>query len=240
MKISIITACMNAGNTIEETILSVINQTYFDIEYIIIDGASTDNTVNIIDKHKDKISYFVSEPDSGIYEAMNKGINASTGDYLFFLNADDTFLHNNMIKLVVNKISKNTAELVWGDLAFLDKRSGKFYIKKQDKLNKIYLLKNTPPQPALFYKKSVFDKVGLFNANYKIVSDHEFILKALLEHKVSYKYVGFPITIFNIGGISTNPAGAMHNKEKMEMLSQFYTPFERKIYNLIAKWLKIQ
>ena len=240
MKISVITVCRNAEKTIEKTILSVISQTYFDIEYIIIDGASADNTVNIIEKYKNKISYFVSEPDSGIYDAMNKGIKASSGDYLFFLNADDTFLHNNVIKLVADKISKNPAEFVWGDLAFLDKRSGKFYIKKQDKLNKMYLLKNTPPQPALFFKKSVFDKVGLFNINYKIVSDHEFILKALLEYKVSYKYVGFPITIFNIGGISTNPAGAMHNKEKMEMLSQFYTPFERKLYNLIAKWLNIR
>ena len=236
MKISVITVCRNAEKTIENTILSVINQTYDNIEYIIIDGVSTDNTLNIIDKYKNKISYFCSEADSGIYEAMNKGVKVSTGDYLFFLNADDTFLHENIIKLVAHKLTQTKAELVYGDLMFLNKETGKGYIKKQNKLNKIYLLKNTPCQPSLFFKRSVFDKCGLFNENYKIVSDYEWILKAFLEDNVSSKYISIPITIFNTGGISTNNKYyQILSQEQTEMLNKFFTPFERNFYSIISK-----
>ena len=96
-KISVVTVCYNAVETIEKTILSVINKTYQNIEYIIIDGASTDGTVDIINRYRDKIAYFVSEPDKGIYDAMNKGINAATGDWISFMNAGDTFYCNKTI-----------------------------------------------------------------------------------------------------------------------------------------------
>ena len=263
MKFSIITVCKDSEKTLENSILSVINQTYKNFEYIIIDGLSTDNTLNIIEKYRDKISQVVSEPDDGLYDAMNKGIKLATGDYLFFLNSDDQFLHNDVLKLVAgchceqsegiarfSKImrllrrcdatprndSNIDAELLYGDIAVLNKKTGKLSIQKHNKFNKIYLLKNTPCQPGTFYKKDTFDKYGGFDTNYKIVSDHEWFLNVFLKHDIKAKYLGFPVNIFNIGGISTNK----NREEKLiiernNMLDKYFTKFERASCEFISK-----
>jgi glycosyltransferase involved in cell wall biosynthesis len=285
MKFSIITVCKDSEKTIENTILSVINQTYKNFEYIIIDGLSTDNTLNIIEKYRDKISQVISEPDNGLYDAMNKGIKLATGDYLFFLNSDDQFLHDNILELVANchseaalppptsacchceegqspdvaiypnsiaeqiatlslvarndNTNKCYPDLIYGDIAVLNKQTGTLSIQKHNKFNKIYLLKNTPCQPGSFYKKDAFDKYGYFDTNYKIVSDHEWFLRVFLKHNIKAKYLGFPINIFNIGGISTNK----NREEKLiaernTMLNKYFTKFERTSYEFISKYCR--
>ena len=238
MKFSIITVCKDSEKTLENAILSVINQTYNNFEYIIIDGLSTDNTLNIIEKYRDKISQVISESDDGLYDAMNKGIKLATGDYLFFLNSDDQFLHNDILELVARNYNIGSCypELLYGDIAVLNKQTGKLSIQKHNKLNKIYLLKNTPCQPGTFYKKDTFDKYGYFDTNYKIVSDHEWFLRVFLKHNISAKYLGFPVNIFNIGGISTNK----NREEKLiaernNMLNKYFTKFERTSYEFISK-----
>ena len=236
MKFSIITVCKDSEKTIENTILSVINQTYKNLEYIIIDGVSKDNTLNIIEKYRDKISQVISEPDNGLYEAMNKGIKQACGDYLFFLNSDDQFLHDNILELVAEKNKDLKAEIIYGDIAVLNKKTGKFSIQKHNKFNKIYLLKNTPCQPGAFYKNECFDKYGYFDTNYKIVSDHEWFLRVFLKHNIKSKYLAFPISIFNIGGLSTNK----NREEKLiiernNMLDKYFTKFERFSYEFISK-----
>ncbi|HBG50086.1 MAG TPA: glycosyl transferase [Cyanobacteria bacterium UBA9971] len=244
MKFSIITVCKDSEKTLENTIISVINQTYKNFEYIVIDGLSTDDSLNIVEKYRDKISQVVSEPDDGLYDAMNKGINLATGDYLFFLNSDDQFLHNDVLKLVAgchcDATSRNNsnidAELLYGDIAVLNKKTGKLSIQKHNKLNKIYLLKNTPCQPGTFYKKDAFNKYGCFDTNYKIVSDHEWFLRVFLKHNIRAKYLGFPVNIFSIGGISTSK----NREEKLiternDMLDKYFTKFERVSYEFISK-----
>lgn len=236
MKFSIITVCKNSEKTIKNAILSVINQTYKNFEYIVIDGVSTDNTLNIIEKYRDKISQVICEPDEGLYDAMNKGIKHATGDYLFFLNSDDQFLHNDILKLVADCHCDDKPDLIYGDIAVLNKKTGKLSIQKHNKFNKIYLLKNTPCQPGCFYKKEAFEKYGYFDTNYKIVSDHEWFLRTFLKHNISSKYLDFPINIFNIGGISTNK----NREEKLilernNLLDKYFTKFERRSYEFISK-----
>lgn len=239
MKISVITVCYNSEKTIETTIKSVVEQTYENIEYIIIDGKSSDNTLNIIEQYKDKISKIVSEKDNGIYDAMNKGIAESSGEYLFFLNADDSFYDKLVIEKIVKQLSIKETDFIYGNLNTVNIAKRTSFIKKQNKLNKIYLLKNTPCQPTLFASRAVFKKCGGFSTKHKIVSDYEWILKAILEYKVSCQYVDITISNFNIGGISTNPEqNKLHDAERDEVINKYFTPFERKSYELISKYLR--
>ena len=117
MKISVITVCYNEAATIEKTLESIFNQTYQNIEFIVIDGGSTDGTLDIIEKYKDKIAYFVSEPDEGIYNAMNKGIKASSGEVLYFLNANDTLYSDDVLETVVSVFEKGNYDFVYGNIA---------------------------------------------------------------------------------------------------------------------------
>ena len=246
MKFTVITVCKNSEKTVENTVLSVISQSYKDLEYIIVDGASDDNTLNILDKYRDKLAKVISEPDNGLYDAMNKGIKASSGDYLFFLNSDDTFLHDNILELVAEKIKNGNElpELVYGDIAVLNKETGKLSLQKHSKFNKIYLMKNTPCQPGTFYNREVFDKYGYFDTDYKIVSDHEWFLRAFLKHGLyrnpdKVKYTGFPITIFNIGGISTSESRESKlTCERNDMLDKYFTKKERNLYEFLSKYLR--
>lgn len=235
MKFSIITVCKNSETTIEKAVSSVINQSYKNYEYIIIDGVSTDNTLNIINKYSDKISKIISEPDSGLYDAMNKGIKQASGDYLFFLNSDDELINRSVLQVVAN-MAENFPDLLYGDLMVQDKKTGRRSLQNHGKFNKIYLMKNTPCQPATFYKKELFEKYGDFDTNYKIVSDHEWFLRVFLKNKISAEYLGFPVNIFNIGGISTNK----NREEKLisernAMLDKYFSKSERISYDFISK-----
>ena len=237
MKFSIITVCKNTEKTIEDTILSVLNQSYKNFEHIIIDGVSTDSTLNIAKKYQDKVAKIISEPDEGLYDAMNKGIQNASGDYLFFLNADDKFLDEN----VLQKISElgTDSELIYGDQVFVN-NEGEFSKRKHNKLNKIYLMKNTPCQPATFYKREAFDKYGLFDTNFKIVSDQEWFLRTFLNHKITSQYTGFAITAFSTGeGLSTSSLGKERlNIERDKMFDMYFTQAERKKLEFAAKHLR--
>lgn len=239
MKFSIITVCKNSENSIENTLLSVINQTYKNYEHIIVDGVSTDNTISIIEKYRDNISKVISEPDDGLYDAMNKGINLASGDYLFFLNSDDQYFNNEILEKVAEQIQNSDYDLIYGDIAVSDNETGKVSIQKHNKFNKIYLMKNTPCQPGTFYKKEVFSKYGNFDINFKIVSDHEWFLRVLLNNRLNIKYLEFPITVFNTGGLSTN----ISREEKLIyerylMLDKYFSKFERNSFEFISKYCR--
>lgn len=238
MKVTIITVSYNSAKTIEKTILSVINQSYENIEYIIIDGASSDDTLKIINKYQDKITKLISEKDNGIYDAMNKGIEASSGDYLIFLNSDDCFNDNDVIKNFVMIAQKNKKELYYGDLKVYNPSNQSFSIKKHNFINKIFLMKNTPSQPATFYKKDVFEKYGNFRIDYKIVSDQEWFLRAFLKSKISAEYLNFIVTVFSTGGISSEEANIQHNIERKKMFDEYFTAFEQKSYGFLSKYLR--
>ena len=201
MKITVITVCLNKGSEIERTIKSVISQTYQNIEYWIIDGLSTDGTINILKRYKKHLN-FISEKDKGIYEAMNKGIEKATGDYLLFLNAGDYFLSDYSVDILALKNSGE--DLIYGNILV---REDEFEWTKlyPNLLSVDYFLKDTLPHPATLIKRLTINRIGRFNIENTIVSDWEFFMTAVCKFKVSYKYVNATITVFYANGISSDP-----------------------------------
>lgn len=199
MKISIITVCYNTASTIEKTILSVINQSYKDLEYIIIDGNSKDGTVDVIKKYSKSIAYWVSEPDKGIYDAMNKGIKIATGDYICFMNAGDTFYNASTIMDVVKYINKSNPDIIYGDTNFIYE-----WGEKIQKPEPIINLNNKMVFCHLSsIVKSQLIKEQLFDTKYKISADYNFLYKQYKARK-KFEYIPICITNFdNVYGIST-------------------------------------
>jgi glycosyltransferase involved in cell wall biosynthesis len=201
--ISIVTVSYNAVATIEETILSVINQTYSNIEYIIIDGGSTDGTVDIIKKYQDKIAYWVSEPDKGIYDAMNKGVVIATGDFLVFLGADDIFFTSKVLECIILKIT--SYEIVYyGDVYMTD--ICKIY---WGKFNSVKLAIGNICHQAIFYPKGIY-KANKYQLKYKVYADY--IYNISIYYHVKFKYLNETIVVFNYNGFSCKTIDEEFNK----------------------------
>ncbi|MBQ2645573.1 glycosyltransferase [bacterium] len=241
MKISVITVCYNSENVIERTLQSVVSQTFDDFEYLIIDGASNDNTLAIIEKYKENFSKMkvFSEKDKGIYDAMNKGIANANGDYIIFLNADDVFLHENVLKLVSEKID-GAKDLYYGDLIFLEKSTGKLNNRRQNNVNYVYLCGGMLFHPAIFASKKLFEKIGNFDIQYRIVADYDWILRALVANKGSCEYLDIPITIFADGeGASSNPKNKeLHKKERQSVQKKYFSPLMIIFSNFVYKSMR--
>lgn len=209
--ITVVTVSFNAVSCIEETILSVINQTYLNLQYIIVDGGSTDGTVDIIKKYADKISYWISEPDKGIYDAMNKGIDMAKGEWINFMNSGDTFYANDTIESIF--LQQHTEDIIYGDVQ-LSFEWGKI-IKRARNINEII-------HGMIFCHQSSFVKIDImrankFNLEYKIAADYHFFLK-MYEQRKKYKYVGFPISVFEAetGLSSRREVDALIDKLKVQ------------------------
>jgi len=198
-KLSIITVNLNNAAGLQKTIESVVNQTFTDYEYIVIDGGSTDGSVEIIKQYADKITYWVSEPDKGIYNAMNKGIKVANGEYLQFLNSGDWLLEKNTFERVFSVFPDK--EVVYGNLMLI---SGEY--KSPKKITFTNLFFGSLPHPATFFKRSLFDNYGLYNEEFKIVSDWEFYLIVLAKNSCSFEHIDIPITYFDQNGISSQEA----------------------------------
>lgn len=213
-KISVVTVCYNAAATIEKTIRSVLNQTYLNIEYIIIDGGSTDGTVEIIKKYTNHITYWISEPDKGIYDAMNKGVQASTGNFLIFLGADDILYNRTVFQDVVVKIS--TYDIVYyGDVIY--KTSKKKY---DGKFSHFKLMRKNICHQAIFYPRKYLIQYP-YNSKYKVYAD--WILNhQLYADSVSFYYLDLIITIFNDTGLSSYAIDEVYSAEKNILLRKFY------------------
>ncbi len=202
-KVSIITVSYNAVGTIEQTILSVVNQTYSNIEYIIIDGGSTDGTIDIIKKYQDKITYWVSESDNGIYDAMNKGINIANGEIIGIINADDWY-EKNAIEISVNNLLKNEElDGICGDIFVYMECSKCTLVKRICSSTSLNLLKNgmTIMHPTVFLKKRFYYKYGNFNTEFRIAADYDLMLRASL-NGANIKYIPMIISHFRLGGTS--------------------------------------
>lgn len=228
-KLSIITVNLNNKDGLQKTIDSVINQTCQDFEWLIIDGGSTDGSKELIEKYSVHINYWVSEPDDGIYSAMNKGIYASKGEYLLFLNSGDMF-YNNRVLQHASKYLKDK-DLYIGR----EKRSDSIVdIDISDRYQILYTLCTTFfPHQSTFIKRSLFSKYGLFNSNRKIVSDWEFFLNLILKGDPSIKKIPFIVTIFNNQGISsTNPE--ILNKEREMVLNE--RPYIKILINFFTNY----
>lgn len=204
-KVSIITVCYNSEKTIEDTLQSVINQSYPDIEYIVIDGASTDSTLSIINKYKDKIATIVSEKDNGIYDAINKGINLATGDIIANLNSDDFYIDNNVIADVVTTFEKEKTDTLYADLYYVDAvDTNKIvrYWKSKPYKDGFFLRGWMPPHPTFFVKKEVYQQHGLFDLQFKSAADYEIMLRFIHRFKTSIAYLPRVIVKMRVGGVS--------------------------------------
>ncbi len=206
MKISVITVSLNSANTIRDTIDSVIRQDHKNIEYIIIDGGSTDGTFDIITSYSEHVHRMVSEPDQGIYHAMNKGIRLATGDVVGVLNSDDFYAHDAVLSLVNEAFVSSGADIVFGDLVFVDKddvtRVKRYYSSKKFRPWKLRF-GWMPPHPATFIRREAFARAGLYSLDYKIAADYEMLVRLLLGHRCSFFRIPDVLVRMRFGGVST-------------------------------------
>ncbi len=255
MKISIITVCYNSSKTIARTIESVLSQNDVQLEYLIIDGASKDNTLSIAESYSEKfankgIDYKIqSEPDKGIYDAMNKGVKLATGDVIGILNSDDCYASNDVLFTVINGFINYKTETLYGDLLYVKDnkpfrywKSGKFHTFKHGWM---------PPHPAFFVTKEAYNKYGLYRLDCGVNADYEFMLRLLEKEKATTCWVNKIFVYMAAGGTSDNGInsriqGVVDNKiawKVNNMNPPFYTVYWKKIRKIpqfiIAKFMKI-
>ena len=203
LKISLITVAFNAENTIERCIQSVIRQTFKNVEYIIIDGSSTDRTIQIVDQYKKHINIFLSEPDGGIYDAMNKGIKLAAGDIIGMLNADDFFKDDNILNTVAKTFIQQNTPIIYGDLDFVNSqgkivrkwRSGQY---TRGMFNWGWM----PPHPTFYCKRELFYTLGFYSLEYGTAADYELMLRFMHLNNIYAFYIKKVLIGMEIGGIS--------------------------------------
>jgi len=205
MKVSIITPVYNRAKTLEHCIQSVQKQTYPHLEHIIIDGGSIDGTIEIIKKYEDKIAHWISEPDKGIYDAMNKGIKAARGDIIGILNSDDFCVDENVIETVVKNMDEANVDSCYGDLVYIDRNDTKKVLRywKSGEFNKKkFRFGWMPPHPTFFVKREIYEKYGLFNLDFPLAADYEIMLRFLYKYGVSSVYIPKVLVKMRSGGTS--------------------------------------
>jgi glycosyltransferase involved in cell wall biosynthesis len=205
MKVSIITIAYNSAETIEDTIQSVLAQDYTDVEYIIVDGASKDNTLEIINKYKSKITTVVSEKDKGIYDAMNKGVQLATGDIVGILNSDDFYADNTVISDVVKQFETTRCDGLYGDLVYVNREQTDKVIRTWNAGPYIagkFLKGWMPPHPTFFVKKSKYNELGHYNLALRSAADYELMLRFIHKHQIKLSYLPRIMTKMRSGGQS--------------------------------------
>jgi glycosyltransferase involved in cell wall biosynthesis len=196
--LSIVTINYNNCIGLEKTIASVISQNYRNFEFLVIDGDSTDGSKAILAKNKDRINYSISEPDTGIYNAMNKGIKVASGEYLLFLNSGDVL--NGVIALESFILHPDfVGDIIYGDYKF--EKGEKVY---PEYLTPLFFVRSSLPHQSTFFKKEVFDTMGFYDEKYKIVSDRAFYIKCFLSNQFIFKHINFPLTVYDLSGISND------------------------------------
>lgn len=223
MKISIITVCLNSSDTIEDTINSVLGQDYKDIEYIVIDGGSRDGTLDILTGYKKQITKYISEPDKGIYNAMNKGIGMATGRVVGFLNADDLYYDESVISQIADTIKQNDYQAVYGDLVYVDRRKTEKVVRywhagqyKKGAFRSGWVL----PHPTFFCKRELFEQFGYFNENFQIAADFELELRFIEKHQIKIGYIPKVLVKMRKGGKATLVHGIITGNK--EILKSFH------------------
>ncbi|MBU3540808.1 glycosyltransferase family 2 protein [Polynucleobacter sp. UB-Tiil-W10] len=207
MKITVITVCFNAASTIKKTLDSVAFQTYPSIEHIVIDGDSKDGTLGILKSHEAQFSSLLSEPDNGVYDAMNKGLRLATGDIIGFLNADDVFAHPNVLADIATAFIDENIQAIFGDVEYFPAHNPRKTLRKY-RSNKFSPKKlqmgMMPAHPTLYMRRGVYEQYGLFNPDYKIAGDFEFISRVFKIPSISYLYMPEVMVRMQTGGLSNS------------------------------------
>lgn len=232
LKLSIITVNFNNLEGLKNTIESVTNQTWKDFEYIVIDGGSTDGSIDFIEKQNEIIDYWESEPDKGVYHAMNKGINKANGEYLLFLNSGDHL--NNHTVLENNYEYLNNEDIIYSNLQVVEK--DRIFIKEYpETLSFSYFVKDTLPHPATFIKKEVFNKTNLYNEDFKIASDWKFFIDGICKFNLTYKKIDTIFSTFYLGGMSSIPENrSIKFNEIQHVLKNDYPAYMLDIENILV------
>lgn len=210
--ISIITINFNNAEGLEKTIQSIVEQSFCNFEYIVIDGGSTDESVNVIKKHTDKISYWISEPDKGIYNAINKGIAKSQGEYLVFMNSGDIYLNHDILKNVTPIIQKEKADIFYGQIIVNETGNDRTVIYPH-KLDLTYQRSMVINHQACFFKAETLKLLGNYNENYKLAADYAYYLQATIHNK-KFVAIPFPIVRYDVSGISSQKMDEYRNEMK--------------------------
>jgi glycosyltransferase involved in cell wall biosynthesis len=241
VKVSIITITFNSEATLKDSIESVVNQSYNDIEYIIVDGKSTDNTLSIIESYKDKISKVISEKDKGLYDALNKGIALATGDLIGIIHSDDFYINNFVIEKIVKSIEENNSDAVYADLYYVDKVYTNKIFRKWKSGNYTYgrfINGWMPPHPTFFAKRSCYEKFGSFNLSFVSAADYELMLRFIHKHKIKLAYLPEFIIKMRVGGksnVSLKNRIRANNEDRKAWIINGLKP---KFYTLYAKPLR--
>jgi glycosyltransferase involved in cell wall biosynthesis len=219
MKLTLITATYNSAASIKTCLDSVVSQDYNDLEYLIIDGKSSDDTLNVVKKYQKKYSYIklISEKDYGIYDALNKGVQLASGDVIGFVHSDDLLADKRIVADIINQLQNNQNDGVYGDLQYVDK----FDLDKVIRLWKSCTFKSgllkqgwMPAHPTLFLKKGVYEKHGVFDLIYKISADYDFMLRVLKDNSLKFAYLPKVITKMRLGGASNRSLKNIVTKSK--------------------------
>lgn len=229
MKISIITATYHSEKTIKQTIESVLGQTYSDYEHIFVDGLSKDHTIEIIQSYEKQYQgrcRYISQKDTGLYDAMNKGIQMATGDIIGILNSDDIYASKEVLQKIADTFEKESCDGTYGNLIFMDEQTmsipQRIWKSEIGDVNKGW----HPAHPTLYLKKQVYDKVGLFNLQYRIAADYDFMIRMLQDKQIKLSYINADIVYMRTGGASTDGLkGYMKNlKEAHQVLKANHIP----------------
>lgn len=205
MKVSIITICYNAVEHIDETMRSVVMQDHRDIEHIVIDGGSTDGTRERIERYREVIAHFSSEKDKGVYDAMNKGLRAATGEVVAFVNAGDMIVHRGCVSEMAEEFARGDADAIYGDAYMVDpqdiKRVRRFWkggVYDREKFRTGWM----PPHLGTYIRKDVYDRFGLFREDLKVSADYELMFRFMYKHRIRVRYVPKVLVRFRLGGVS--------------------------------------
>lgn len=231
-KISIITVNFNNLEGLKKTVASVSSQTWQEFEHIIIDGGSADGSVAYIESNTQLFTYWVSEPDKGVYHAMNKGIAKASGEYLLFLNSGDHFYDEKV--LAQNHQEIKDVAIIYFNLKVIE--GNKTFIKEYPEvLSFSYFVKDTLPHPATFIAKKVFEKTNFYKEEFKILSDWKFFIDSICKYNTSYKKINSTLSTFYIGGMSSNPTNrATKQDEKQQVLQQDYSAFVQDLDDVLV------
>jgi glycosyltransferase involved in cell wall biosynthesis len=207
MKVSVVTVSRNSAVTLPDTLRSVATQSHPNVEHIVIDGASTDATCEVVKRYGTHVAKFLSEPDRGIYDAMNKGLAMATGDIVGFLNADDRYAEEHVLERVVRAMDKDNLDALFGDVAFFRADDPQRVVRRyrSDRFHPRRLAWGwMPAHPALFMRRSVYQRVGPFRTDYRIAGDFELIARVFKDEKIRYRHLAEVLVMMRTGGVSTS------------------------------------
>lgn len=238
LKPSIITAVYNSASTIGDCLNSVKQQTCADIEHIIIDGGSTDGTIDIIRTEGNHVAKFISEPDKGIYDALNKGIRMATGDIIGFLHADDVYHTNTVLQSIADRLTTDRTDSCYGDLLYVHKRNIEKtfrYWRSGPYVKGLFERGWMPPHPTFFVRRSVYEQYGAFNPAFSIAADYELMLRFLVKHQISTTYIPELLVKMRMGGASNSTLRNLFIKTSEDYRAWTINALARKWYTIPMK-----